>query len=311
MGMKDRLGRIAQSAKDAGTQVKEEAAGAKAEAVSAAGDRVGAVRQSTQARVDSAKGAAALGAGAVTDRAVAGKELASGYMGDVKASLEEMNFAQFFDRLPVPTAPVAAPWRFSVSKLITEGEKPPKGTGLLLKQLDRFGAIDIGPDEVGFDDTTAKWPKVKAIRTRSLDGIIEMLTAEGVADTISASLPGIPGKGWAADKVTSIIFTIGMMVTEMAMRDPEAARRQYVCEIEYKGWIRTKEAVTGYFTGPCMALVPGLDEVFRAEAQRHGVAIEAAPSTSLENAQNRTAWLRDKQAALLARRENGRKQIEY
>jgi hypothetical protein len=101
------------------------------------------------------------------------------------------------------------------------------------------------------------------------------------------------------------------MVNQMVIDDPEIGEREVVCEIEYKGWIRTKEAETGYFTGPAMALLPGLDEVFRSEADRHGIPIESAPSTAVANAERRAAWLLDKQRLVLERREEARKELYY
>ncbi|GAB3656144.1 hypothetical protein [Glycomyces tarimensis] len=231
-------------------------------------------------------------------------------MGSLTSGFDEDDIARFIARLPVPPAPVQEPWRFSLSTIITSGEKPPKGTGLLISQLDRLGAIDIGPEEVGFDDATAKWPKVRTIRTRTLDGIIEMLATDTVSETIGNFLPPVPGSGWVGEKAAAVVFTLYAMASELALRDPEAGRRQYVCEIEYKGWVRTKEAQTGFFTGPCMALVPGLDELFRSEAARHGVTVEEAEQATFESAEKRAVWLREKRAAILARRERARTQID-
>lgn len=292
MGMKDRLGRVAQKAKEVGDQVKEEAVGA----------REGA-RAAAQARVDSAKEAVALRADATLQRA-------GSAAGSMKHRFDDLDLETLLSRLPVPASPVTEDWRFSLSKIVTSGEKPPKGTGLLLRQLDRFGAIDIGPKEAGFDDTTAKWDKIKVIRTRSLEGMIEQLVSETMTEDIAGRLPPVPGRDWAVEKAASVIFTLYALTAEQALRDPEAAERQYVSEIEYKGWIRTKEAATGLFTGPCMALVPGLDDLFRAESGRRGIPIEAAPSTTIEDAERRAAWLREKQAAILARRDQTRREIE-
>ncbi|WP_156925910.1 hypothetical protein [Glycomyces arizonensis] len=273
MGMRDRLDQIKQRAQDAGKMVVDvgaEAARDKRDAVT------GYARDKRDAAVD--------------------------FAGEAKGALRDGDVEELLERLPLPTAPVAEPWQWSLSKLITAGEKPPTGTGLLLRQLDRFGTIDIGPEEVGFDGDTAKWGKVKAVRTRTLDGIIEKLSTDGFVESIETVLPPVPGRGWVAEKATSAVFTLWALVSELAIKDPEAGRRQVVCEIEYKGWIRTKEAETGFFTGPVMALLPSLDQIFRDEAERRGTVVEAAPSTSIESAQQRAEWLREKHAAILAKR---------
>lgn len=274
MGMKDRLDKARLLAQETGKSVVDAGAGAargKAEAVS------GRVREK--------------------------RDSAVGFAAEAKHLLRERDVEELLRRLPLPAQPVADPWKWSIAQLITAGNKPPTGTGLLLRQLDHFGTIEIGPDEVGFDGGNAKWSKVKALRTRSLDGVIEKFSTDLFVNGIETVLPPVPGRGWVAEKATSAIFTLWAMVAELAIRDPAAGRAQVVCEIEYKGWIRTKESATGFFTGPVMTLLPGLDQVFKAEARRHGVPVEAAPSTSIENAEQRAAWLREKHAAILAKRE--------
>jgi hypothetical protein len=274
MGLKDRLGQIKQRAQDAGKMVVDVG--------------VEAAREKRDAATGYAQGK---------------REAVVSFTDGTRRALREGDVEELLRRLPLPESPVAEPWQWSLSKLITSGAKPPTGTGLLLRQLDRFGTIDIGPEEVGFDGDTAKWGKIQAIRTRPLDGILEKLSTDVFVEGVETFLPPVPGRGWVSEKATSAVFTLWALVSELAIRDPEAGRRQVVCEIEYKGWIRTKESSTGFFTGPVMALLPGLDRVFREEAERRGVAVEAAPSTSIENAEQRAAWLREKHAAILAKRE--------
>ncbi|WP_133884112.1 hypothetical protein [Glycomyces sp. NRRL B-16210] len=293
MGMKDRLDQMRQRAQDAGKTVVDVGADA--------------ARQKRDAAKGFARGKVDAATGFATDRRDAAKD----FVGDARSALREGDLEELLKRLPLPSDPVAEHWKWSLGKLVTAGQKPPKGTGMLLGLLDKFGTIDIGPDEVGFDGATAKWHKVKAIRTRSLDGIVQKLSTDGFTDSIQALLPPVPGRGWVSEKATSAIFTLWAMVADLAIRDPEAGRRQVVCEIEYKGWIRTKEAETGYFTGPVMALLPNLDAVFRAEAGRRGVVIEQAEQTAIEVGEARVAWLRERHAAITAKREAARRQIEY
>jgi hypothetical protein len=293
MGMKDRLDQIKQRAQDTGKMVVDVGADAAREKREVA---TGFAREKREA---------------ATGFAREKREAAVNFAGEAKNALRERDVEELLRRLPLPSTPVTEDWQWSLSKLITAGAKPPTGTGLLLRQLDRFGTIDIGPEEVGFDGDTAKWGKVKAVRTRTIDGIVEKLSTDIFSEGIETLLPPVPGRGWVAEKATSAVFTLWALVAELAIKDPEAGRRQVVCEIEYKGWIRTKEAALGFFTGPVMALLPDLDQVFHDEAGRHGVLVEAAPSTSIENAERRAAWLREKHAAILAKREQAAKKIEY
>lgn len=293
MGMKDRLEQMKQRAQEAGKMVVDVG--------------VDAAKEKRDAAVGLAKSKVDATTGFVVEK----RDGAVNFASDAKTAFKEGDLEELLKRLPLPTSPVQEEWQWSLGKLITSGNKPPLGTGMLLGLLDNFGTIDIGPEEVGFDGGNAKWHKVKAIRTRSLDGILQKLSTDTFTESIENLLPLVPGRGWVSEKATSAIFTIWAMVADLAIRDPEAGRRQVVCEIEYKGWIRTKEAETGFFTGPVMALLPGLDQVFRDEAARRGVLVEQAEQTTIENAEARVAWLREKHAAIAAKREAARKQIEY
>jgi hypothetical protein len=293
MGMKDRLEQMKQRAQDAGRMVVD----------------VGA--ETAREKRDAATGFAKNRVDAVTGYAVERRDGAKAFAAGTRSAFKDGDFEELLRRLPLPASPVTEEWQWSLAKLITAGNKPPTGTGMLLGLLDNFGTIDIGPDEVGFDGGTAKWHKVKAIRTRSLDGIVQKLSTDTFTETIENLLPPVPGRGWVSERATSAIFTLWAMVGDLALRDPEAGRRQVVCEIEYKGWIFTKEAATGFFTGPVMALLPGLDQVFRDEAARRGIVVEQAEDTAIENAEARVAWLREKQAAIVAKREDARRAIEY
>lgn len=304
MGMKDRLEQMKQRAQDAGKMVVDVG-------VETAREKRDAATGFARDKVDAATGYAVEKRDAATGYAADKRDAAQTFASDAKSAFKEGDIEDLLGRLPLPTSPVAQEWQWSLGKLITSGNKPPLGTGMLLGLLDNFGTIDIGPKEVGFDGSTAKWHKVKAIRTRSLDGIVQKLSTDSFTDTIANLLPPVPGRGWVSEKATSAIFTIWAMVADLAIRDPEAGRRQVVCEIEYKGWIRTKEAETGYFTAPVMALLPGLDQVFRDEAQQRGIVVEKAEETVIESAENRVAWLREKHAGIVAKREAARKEIEY
>jgi hypothetical protein len=293
MGLKDRLEQMKQRAQDAGKMVVDVG--------------VESAREKRDAATGFAKGKVDAATGYAVQKRDAAKDLAV----NTKSAFKEGDFEELLARLPLPARPVQEDWQWSLAKLITAGNKPPTGTGMLLGLLDNFGTIDIGPKEVGFDGGTAKWHKVKAIRTRSLDGILQKLSTDTFTETIENLLPPVPGRGWVSEKATSAIFTLWAMVADLAIRDPEAGRRQVVCEIEYKGWIFTKEAATGFFTGPVMALLPNLDQIFREEAASRGVLVEQAEDTAIENAEARVAWLREKHAAIAAKRAEAQKAIEY
>lgn len=172
-------------------------------------------------------------------------------------------------------------------------------------------AFDIAPDLVGFDGKTAKWDKVKVLRTRSLEDLVGQLMTESGVESIRSALPPVPGRKWVAKQAVGVLFTLWALTAEQALSSDEAAQRQVVCEIEYKGWIRTKEAETGWFTGPVMSLMPELDDVFRREANRRGIPVESAETdNTMMRANERAAWLHEKQESILQRRHTAMQEID-
>lgn len=278
-------------------------------------DRLGKVakqaQESTRTYKDKVADATSAGVARTSEVAATRRDSARESIASAKDRFDDMEIGDLLNRVQCPTYPVSEPWHWSLGQMITAGEKPKRGTGTLLKQLDRFGRIDISPELVGFDGKTAKWDKVKVLRTRSLEDLISQLLTEGGVESIRGMLPPVPGRKWAAKQAVGALFTLWALTAEQAMSSDEAAQRQVVCEIEYKGWIRTKEAETGWFTGPVMAQLPTLDDVFRAEANRRGIPVESAETDSTAmRANERAAWLREKQESILKRRNTAMEEIE-
>lgn len=232
-------------------------------------------------------------------------------LGEITKLYDDGNLSELFARVELPPYPVVEPWHWSLGQVITAGEKPPRGIATLLKQLDHFGRIDISPDRIGFDGRNAKWDKVTSVRTRSFEDILSQFLTAGTVDSLRGALPPVPGRKWVLQKAAGALFTIWALAADRALSAPGIEEMRVVCEIEYKGWIRTKEAETGTFTGAVMALLPDLDQTVRREVERRGIPIEAAETDSaLSRAGDRAEWLREKKAAILSRRDSEIAQIE-
>ncbi|WP_171166467.1 hypothetical protein [Streptomyces sp. I05A-00742] len=113
-------------------------------------------------------------------------------------------------RIGAPQAPATEPWEVSLGKLISSHPLVPDALAKPLKLLNRFGAVRVGPDSVGFDSDDIPWDKVTEIR---MIGGYRSLTKEvidGAFDGVRRVLIAVPGRDWVLDRVsealTSLLF---------------------------------------------------------------------------------------------------------
>ncbi|HEY6737696.1 MAG TPA: hypothetical protein VI076_02515, partial [Actinopolymorphaceae bacterium] len=111
---------------------------------------------------------------------------------------------------PAPTFPVTEPWEVSIGELARRSGKVPKLAVKTLGLLDRFGAVRIGPDEIGFDDENVAWDKVVELRTRRLSDLITGSALDHEVERISGYLPPIPGRKWAIEKVIELLMAVAI-----------------------------------------------------------------------------------------------------
>lgn len=228
-----------------------------------------------------------------------------------KAAASDLTMEDVLARFPLPHRPLDREWQVGLSTFVTGGRKPPRGTGILLNRLDIVGGITISPDEIGFDGDNAKWKKVRCFRTRTVDDMIATAVNESIVDTIAGFLPPVPGREWAVEKASGIFFTLLALSADKAIKNPETVGRQFIANVEYKGWIRTKEAETGLFSTPLMMLRPDLEALIREEAAERAVPIEnAEPEVVFKNAEERAAWLSEMKEKLTFKRREAEERAE-
>jgi hypothetical protein len=70
-----------------------------------------------------------------------------------------------FASVPRLVAPLTGPWSVSIASLDSSYPKmPPFIVRRLLRRMDKFGSVTIGPTGAGFDDKTIRWTQILEIR---------------------------------------------------------------------------------------------------------------------------------------------------
>lgn len=254
-------------------------------------DRLGDARRSAEGVLDTdvvrATGRNVAGAG---KRAVSVTQDADDWIG---AQLQAV---------PPPALPLTDPWKLSIGAIIARHPKAPRLTGKLLSPLDRFGAITIGPDEVGFDGDEVEWERVTEIRTSPVAEIACGAIWDFAIDDLRKRLPPVPGRKWAVTKVLQILMALAIDVEDQIERtEGEDELTRVACEIGYRGRLRTeKKAAVGLFSGLALCSMPQVSQALVRSAFERGVpVVDAAPHKTL-SVNERVARMRTRRAALAA-----------
>jgi hypothetical protein len=258
-----------------------------------AGDPAGtALRQARSAASQASRAAAS-----------AGDTVGTG-LARARAAAADVEWQDLIARVGLPSHPITTDWRLSLGTLVAADGDLPRGVERLLGLFDRFGAIAIGRAELGFDGDTVPWSKLTEIRTRTLGELVYQALADDVVDRLAGCLPPVPGRRWTVRKAVGAATTLLVLCTDvLASADDAAWATPVPCELAYRGMLwRTRETGAGLLTGPMLALLPEAGAVIAAEAKQRGIPLVPAPPSQLLRAGERARWLRERRAALLARR---------
>ncbi|WP_460363415.1 hypothetical protein [Actinocorallia lasiicapitis] len=171
---------------------------------------------------------------------------------------------------PVP----GRPWKLSLGGILGRHPKTPGVVRKLLGLLDDFGAVEIGPDEVGFDGDTVNWDRVLEIRRHSTADLLPDVVIDREVDRIRDFLPPVPGRKWVVGKATELLLTF-----VMAARGDGGGDSVIPCEIVYRNRLgRTSEKSAGLFAASILAALPAASETLMATAHERGIPIVMVPS---------------------------------
>jgi hypothetical protein len=176
-----------------------------------------------------------------------------------------------FGWLDPPDGPVSRPWGISVGMLLARSHDVPAVAAKLLGQLDRFGAIRLGPVGLGLDDDDVDWKDVREIRTAPVLAILTTAALEREVDRVRKMLPPVPGRKWIVTRlVAAFQRALARLTGQHLDHGPE------ICAVvRYRGRFgRTREMVPGFAACLLLAAIPGLNDALLTTARAHAVTID-------------------------------------
>lgn len=227
------------------------------------------------------------------------------------------------DKLITAPDPLSTePWEVSLGELVRKTGKVPKIATKPLDLFDRFGALRLTPDEIGFDNDMVEWGKIVELRAHTASSLLTGKALDREVDRIRGYLPPIPGRKWAVNKVVTLLLDLTMAVTgDYATKAADTVDRvgadeggaedaRLVTEIVYRGRFgRTKEVQAGMI-GALITLRPGVNTCLREMAGIRGVPVVDSEDDHFDDAVERGTQLRNRFGSLQKAAERFRRDMD-
>lgn len=170
------------------------------------------------------------------------------------------------------TCPPSEPWEVSVVQLLKSSMDVPVVAAKALGLLDRFGALRLSDEGVGFDNNDVDWAKITSVTCRRLTVVLTESGLEHEADRLRKLLPPLPGRKWVVDRCAQ---TLGGLARDALDRTVgERAQLSVVSGISYRRSLgRSKEMTAGLAVCAILGLVPSANDCILSTARRHGATV--------------------------------------
>jgi hypothetical protein len=204
---------------------------------------------------------------------------------------------------PTPMVPWANPWKCTLAGILLR--RP--GSALLtihpLTLLDRFGALHLDAEQVGFDGEPHDWSKVAGVRLHAAFDLLTTRALEQEVDRIRALLPPVPGRKRVLMFLAENLATVLLAALDQG---DDALGREIVGELQYRGRVPVSRhtARPGLFAAALLSLRPDINEALIGEARRHEVKVTPADEVRrppAQGRQERIAVLRGRTDAIIER----------
>ncbi len=123
--------------------------------------------------------------------------------------------ARALDAYPRPVLPLTDHWDASVAGLVRQVPLVPRFATRPLELLDRFGAVHVGPREVGFDGDAIDWERVLEVRTQPAWSSLSADALEANFAQYLRVIPRVPGRGWVLGKVSELLVSLYLTVVPL------------------------------------------------------------------------------------------------
>jgi hypothetical protein len=180
--------------------------------------------------------------------------------------------------VPRPTEPLTGPWSVSIATLVGSHPKVPSIIARrLLRRMDKFGRISLGPAGVGFDDKTIRWNRILEIRAYPAANYIPpSVVIDRESDRFRELLPPIPGRRWIVGKVAFGAVTV---LTALFRRPQQFMGTVPLlpCEIVYRNVFgRRSRLSAGLFAATILTAIPEARNSLLAMAADRGIPLRVS-----------------------------------
>jgi len=171
-----------------------------------------------------------------------------------------------------------------------------------LTALDRFGALHLDTEQVGFDGEPVDWARVSELRLREAFALLTTDALEREVDRIRGLFPPVPGRRKALTYLAENLATVLLAALDQG---EDALGRSVVGELHHRGRLPGKRVESpGLFAAALLSLRPDIGAALTDEAARHGVRVTRAESVGRPlpaDRDARVAVLRRRTESLVAR----------
>jgi hypothetical protein len=168
----------------------------------------------------------------------------------------------------MPSAPAEEQWELSLAAYLRYATDLPSLALKPLGLLDRYGAVAVGPDTVGFDGEDVPWDKVIRLEVRDVVEVVSDAAMAREAEKIRSMLPPLPGRKWVVDHAMALLGDFA------GPRLAHAHGGDVVSTIVYRGMLgREKTLQAGVFAALVTATWPDIRRSLTATARLRGVEV--------------------------------------
>jgi hypothetical protein len=204
---------------------------------------------------------------------------------------------------PAPTTPWANPWKCTLAGILVRRPDSALLTVHPLTLLDRFGALHLDAEQVGFDGEPHEWPRVGGVRMHTAFDLLTTRALGQEVDRIRPLLPPVPGRKRVLMFLAQNLSTVLLAALDQG---DDALGREITGELLYRGLVPggRRAARPGLFAAALLSLRPDVNEALVEEARRHGVAVTPADRVrrpAARGKEKRIALLRSRTDAIIER----------
>jgi hypothetical protein len=203
---------------------------------------------------------------------------------------------------PAPQVPWSGPWKCTLAGILVHRPGSPLLTIRPLTALDRFGALHLDTEQVGFDGEPVDWARVSELRLREAFEVLTTDALEREVDRIRALFPPVPGRRKGLTYLAENLATVLLAALDQG---EDALGRTVLGELHHRGRLPGKRVESpGLFAAALLSLRPDIGAALTDEAARHDVRVTHAESVGRPlpaDRDARVAVLRRRTESLVAR----------